>query len=129
MLILMDTIYSIKPELRHRPTHHHSINRLWFFQIFAPITCLPEELLCQILLIIIDNASHSPFLLMRVSKHWHSIITGIWASLKLGTTMPRGAVTRNLERNQLLDVVIDTEFDHGDFTPSEGAYQAILAAI
>jgi len=35
-----------------------------------------------------------------------------------------------LERNQLfLDVFDDTEIDRGDPTPSEGAYQAIFAAI
>ena len=43
--------------------------------------------------------------------------------------MPTDAITTKLERNQLLDVVINTEFDHGHFTPSEGAYQAILAAM
>jgi len=35
-----------------------------------------------------------------------------------------------LERNQwLLDIVVDTEIDRGDFTPSEGAYKAIFAAF
>ena len=129
--ILMDIIYSINPEPRHRLAcnlWHHS-NCWWLIQIIAPITRLPEELLHQILLIIIDNAIHSPFLLMQVSKHWHSIVTGIWASLKLGTTTPRNAVTRRLKRNQLLDVVIDTEFDHGDFTPTERTYRGIFAAM
>ena len=128
---LMDIIYSINPEHHHRFARHlwdHS-KHWWLVQIIAPITRLPQELLQQIFLIIVDNASHSRFVLMRVSKYWHSIVTGIWASLKLGTTTPRDAVTRKLERNQLFDVVIDTEFDRHDFTPSEGAYQAILVAI
>ena len=52
---------------------------------------------------------------------------GIWAALKLGT---RDAVTRKVARNPwLLDIMVDTEIDRGDFTPSEGAYEAIFAAI
>ena len=129
---LMDIIYSIKPEYRHRLScdlWRHSQHR-WFIQIFVPITRLPEELLHHILLIIIDNDSHSPLVLMQVSKLWYTIVNGIWGSLNLGTTTPTVAVTKKLERNQrLLDVVIDTEFDHDDFAPSEDAYQAILAAI
>ena len=67
---------------------------------------------------------------MRVSKLWYTIVTGICALFKLGTITPRDAVARTLEWNQwLLDVVIDTEFDRGDFTPPQGAYWAILAAI
>ena len=126
---LMDIIYSIKLECRHRLAHdlwHHS-EYWWLIQIIVPITRIPQELLHRILLISISDASDSPFVLMRVSKLWHSTVTGIWASLKLGTTTPRDAVTR---RNQLLlDVVIDTEFDRDHFTPSEGPYQAIFAAI
>ena len=129
---LMDIIYSIELRQRHRLARdlwRHS-KHWWLIQIIAPITRLPQELLHQILLIVIDNASDSPFVLMRVSKHWHSTVTSIWASLKLGTTTPMDAVMTKLERNQwLLDVVIDTEFDRGDFTPSEGAYQAIFAAM
>jgi len=55
---------------------------------------------------------------------------GIWAPLKLGTRTPRDAVTRKVARNPwLLDIMVDTEIDRGDFTPSEGAYEAIFAAI
>jgi len=44
--------------------------------------------------------------------------------------MPRDAVTSKLERNpSLLDVVVDTEIDRGDSTPSEAAFEAIFAAI
>ena len=131
---LMEIFYSIKPERRHRlardlwchPQHW------WFIQIIVPITRLPQESLHQILLVIIDNihASHSPLVLMRVSKLWYNIVTGIWGSLKLGTTTPRDAVMRKLERNPwFLDVVINTVFDRGDVTQSEGPYQAILTAI
>ena len=129
---LMDIICSIEPEHRRAHARHlwHRSIHWWLIQIITPITRLPQELLHQILLNIISNASDSPFVLMRVSKYWHSIVTGIWASLTLGTATPRDAVTTKLERNQwLLDVAIDTEFDHGDFTPSEGAYQAIFAAM
>ncbi len=129
---LMDIIYSIKPENRHCLAHkvwHHS-EHWWLIQIIAPITRLPQELLHQILLILIDNANHSPLVLTRVSKLWYTTVAGIWASLKLGTTTPRDAVTRKLERNQqILDVVVDTEVDRGDMTPSVDAYQAIFAAI
>ena len=130
---LMNIIYSIKPENRlfTRDLWRHS-KHWWFIQIIAPITRLPQELLQQVLLIIIDdiNAGDSPLALMRVSKRWYTIVTGIWASLNLGTTTPRDAVTRKLERNQwLLDVVVDTDIDRGHFTLSNGAYQAIFAAI
>ena len=132
---LMDIIYSIEPKYLHcltralwrRPQHW------WLVQIIAPITRLPQELVHHVLLIIIDNinASDSPSVLIRVSKLWYTIVTGIWASLKLGTITPRDAATRKLERNPwFLDVMIDTEFDRGaDLPPSEGPYQAIFAAI
>ena len=131
---LMDIIHSIKPENRHYFARNarqlSKLKHWWFIQIIAPITRLPQELLQQILLVIIDNDSDSHSVLMRVSKHWYNIVTGFWASLKLGTTTPRDAVTRKLERNQwLLDVVVDTEIDRGDFTLPSGAYQAIFAAI
>jgi hypothetical protein len=87
-------------------------------QIIIPISRLPLELLQQILLIIIDNTNDSPLVLMQVSKLWHDTVTGIWASLKLGTTTPTDVITRKLERKQwLLDVVIDTEIDRGHLTP------------
>jgi len=130
---LMSIINSLGPEYRQRlasdlsPTCH---KYWWFIQIIAPITRLPSELLQQILLIIIDNASNSPLVLMRVSNLWYTIVTGIWASLRLGATTPKNAITSKLERNQwLLDVLVDTEIDRGQFTPSEDAYQAIFAAI
>ena len=131
---LMDIIYSIEPDYRQSIAHEIPINSLqeywWFIQIVTPITHLPPELLHQILLIIIDDASHSPVVLMRVSRLWYTIVTGIWASLKLGTTTPKDVVTNKLEKNQrFLDVSVDTEFDRGNFTPSETAYDAIFAAI
>jgi hypothetical protein len=130
-LILLDIIYSIKPDHLHRLAHNlWQTSHKWFTEIIAPITRLPPELLHQILLIVIDDASHSPLLLMRVSKLWYTIVTGIWAPLKLGTTTPRNAITRKLERNPwLLDLLIDTEMDRSQFIPSEDAYQAIFAAI
>ena len=131
--IFMDIIYSIEPNSRHRlarllwPSCH---KYWWFIQIIAPITRLPQELLQQILLIIVDNASDSPFVLMRVSKLWYTTVTSFWASLKLGTTTPKNAITNKLERNQwFLDVSVDTEIDRGNLTASEGPYQAIFAAI
>ena len=132
---LVVIIDSIIPNYRPRLARHlwpSSHKYWWFIQIIAPITRLPPELLQQILLIIIDNdnANHSPLVLMQVSKFWYTIVTGIWASLKLGTTTPKNAITLKLERNQwLLDVLVDTEIDRGHFTSSEGAYQAIFAAI
>ena len=129
---LMDIIYSIGPQVRHRLAHDlwHRSRHWWLIQIIVPITRLPQELLHQILLITIDNASDSHLVLMRVSKHWYTIVTDIWASLKLGTTTPRDIVIRKLERGQsVLDVVIDTELDRDDFTKSQGAYQSIFAAM
>jgi len=133
---LKDIIYSIEPDHRHALASHlyydsHTIQKYWWLiQIITPVTRLPPELLQQVLLFIIDEASDSPLALMLVCKHWHAIVTGIWASLNLGTTTPMDAVTTKLKRNQwVLDVVVDTEIDRGHSTPSEGAYQAIFAAI
>ena len=96
----------------------------------APITRLPLELLQEIFLIIIDEASGPPLGLVLVCKYWHTIVTSIWASLNLGTRTPKDAVTRKLERNQwLLDVVVDTDSDRGDSTPSNDDFEAIFAAI
>ena len=96
----------------------------------APIIRLPFELLHQIFLIIIDDTSGSPLALMLVCKQWHIIVTRIWASLNLGTTTPIDAVKSKLERGQsLLDIVVDTDSDRGDFTPSDSAFEAIFAAI
>jgi hypothetical protein len=133
---LMDIIYSIEPHHLHTLAHdlwRHSRTRQeywWLIQIIVPITWLPQELLQQIFLIIIDNASHSPLVLMLVSKYWYTTVTGIWAPLSLGTRTPRVAVTTKLQRNQCpLDVSVDTEFDRADSTPSEGDYEAIFAAM
>ena len=120
--------------------HHNGIaHQLWdhspegrdeyscIIDVIAPITRLPFELLRQIFLIIIDETSSPP---MLVCKHWHSILTSTWASLKLGTRTPMDVVARKLERNQwLLDVVVDTDSDRDDFTPSDSAFEAIFAAI
>jgi hypothetical protein len=133
---LMQIIDSIEPDYRQSLACHlyrrsHTIQQYWWLiQIFTPITRLPPELLQLIFLFVIDEASDSPLVLMRVCKHWYAIVAGIWASLKLGTTTPIDAVAAKLERNQwFLDVVFDTEIDRGHFTPSEDAYQAIFAAI
>jgi hypothetical protein len=130
---LMKIIYSIRPHHRYslaRHLHRRSQETWWLIQIIAPITRLPIELLYQNFLIIIDQASGPPLVLMQVCKHWHTIVTSIWASLELGTTTPKDAVTRKLERNQwFLDILLDTESDRGHFAQSEGAYEAIFAAI
>ena len=133
---LMDIIYSIKPYHRRRLARElsHSAYTLqkfrWLIQIVTPITRLPLELLHQILLIIIDNTSHSPLVLMRVCRLWYTIVTGIWAPLKLGTTTSIDVITNKLERNPwFLDVSVDTNSDHGHFTPSVVPYSAIFAAI
>ena len=94
----------------------------------APITRLPLELLHQIFLIVIDEASGPPLGLMLVCRDWHAVVTSIWASLNLGTRTPIDAVTSKLERNQwILDIVVDTDSDRGG--PSGGAFEAIFAAI
>ena len=96
----------------------------------APIARLPFELLRQIFLVIIDEARSSPSALMLVCKLWHTIVTSIWASINLGTRTPLDTVIKKVERNQwLLDIVIDTDSDRGDFTPSDSAFEALFAAI
>ena len=108
-----------------------SLDDYWcIIQFITPITHLPIELLHQIFLAIIEETSGPPLALMLVCKQWHDIVVTIWSSLSLGTTTPIDAVARKLERNQwLLDIVVDTDSDRGDFTPSGGAFQAIFAAI
>jgi len=123
---LMEIIYSLKGVngLRLNPQNW------WLIQLITPITRLPPELLQQILLIVIDKANHSPLPLMQVSKLWYTMVTGAWASLRLGPTTPKNAITSKLERNQwIVDVLVDTEIDRGHFIPAEGVYQAFFAAI
>jgi hypothetical protein len=126
-------IYSIRPHHRYslaRHLHHCSQKYWWLIQIIAPIRRLPRELLQHIFLIIIDEASGPPLVLTRVCRYWYTTVTSIWASLNLGITTPKDAVTKKLERNQwLLDISVDTESDRGDITQLEGAYEAIFAAI
>jgi hypothetical protein len=108
----------------------HRQDYWWLVQIITPIIRLPPELLQQIFLVIIDSVNDSPLVLMRVCKYWYNIITGIWASIKLGTSTSKNAITRKLERKQwLLDVQVDTKIDRGHFTAPEGAYQGIFAAM
>ena len=79
---------------------------------------------------IINETSDPPLGLMLVCKRWHDIVTAIWLSLNLGTRTPIDAVAEKLERNQwLLDIVVDTDSDRGDSTPSDSTFEAILAAI
>ena len=121
--------YGVGHDLWHRsPETRAEYSCITHF--IAPVTRLPFELLHHIFLIIIDELSSPPEALMLVCKHWNAIVTTIWASLNLGTRTPMGAVTRKLKRNQwLLDIVVDTDADRGDFTPSIGAFEAIFAAI
>ena len=116
----------------HRLWHHSRETRDEYSSLIhfiAPITHLPLELLRQIFLIIINEASSPPLALMLVCKHWHAIVTTLWVSLNLGTRTPMGAIRRKLERNQWLDIVVDTDSDRGDFTPSDRAFESIFAAM
>ena len=137
-LVDLGKIRLILSSLNHSGVAH----RLWYrsldrkdeyssiIHFIAPITRLPLELLQQIFLIIIDEGSGSPLGLILVCKHWRAIVTRMWASLNLGTRTPIDTVTSKLERSQwLLDVVVDTDTDRGDFTPSDGTFEAIFAAI
>jgi hypothetical protein len=131
---LKKIIYSLEPDHRYLLADHlhrrRSQEYWWLTQIVTPITRLPIELLQQIFLITIDEASGPPLVLLRVCKYWYTIVTGIWASLELGIATPKDVVTKKLERNQrLLDILVDTESDRGHFIPSRGAYGAILAVI
>jgi len=131
---LKDIIYSISPYHRQRLARSlrwRNSQKYWLLiQILVPVTRLPSELLQQILLFIIDEASDPPLALMLVCKHWYTTVTSIWASIKLQTSTSTAAVTSKLQRNpRFLDISVDTEIDHGDSTPSEAAYEAIFAAI
>jgi len=133
---LKDIIYSIDPDDRRWLAHRlwrssHTLQEYWWLiQIVVPITRLPPKLLQQILLIITDEASDTPLVLMLVCKHWCTIVTGVWASLRLATTTPSNTVKRKLERNPwVLDILVDTVIDRGSPTPWEGPYEAIFAAI
>ena len=112
----------------HSPQTQHEYS--WLFHIIAPITRLPPELLQQILLIVIDEVSDSPSVLMHVCKHWNSMVTSIWASLKLGTKTTKDEVILKLEGNQWLwHILVDTEMDRGDFvSPCEAIFTVIEAA-
>ena len=129
---IIDSTLAIEPDYRPQLTRHlwgHS-EYWWLIQILTPVTRLPLELLQTILSPIIDDASNPPLELMLVCKHWCTTVTGVRAPLKLGTRTPKDAMTSKLERiPSFLDVVVDTEIDRGDFTPSETAYEAIFAAI
>ena len=99
-------------------------------QSITPIARLPFELLRHIFLIVIDAASSPPSCLVLVCNHWHAIVTSLWASLNLGTRTPPSVFASKLARSQwLLDIVVDTDSDRGDFIPSDGAFGAIFAAI
>jgi len=126
---IIDSIDSPHRRWLARNLWRHS-EHWWLIQIIVPVTRLPLELLQSILSTIIDDASGPPLALMLVCKPWYSVVAGIWASLSLGTRTPRYAVTKKLERiPRFLDIVVDTEIDRGDFTPLEGAYEGIFAAI
>ena len=109
--------------------HHSRDEYSCIIHFIAPITHLPPELLRHILFIIIDEASCPPLVLMLICKYWHAIVTSIWASLNLGTTTPVRVVTKKLERNPWLDIVVDTNSDRGDFTPSADDFEAIFVAM
>jgi hypothetical protein len=132
---LRGIIYSIESKHRDgiarrlRCGSHTLKGHWWFTQILMPINRLPTELLHRILLITVDEASNSPLVLMRVCKHWQFVVTGIWAPLKLTTRTPKDAVTKLGKNQWFLDILVDTEIDRGDFTQSEGAHEAIFAAI
>ena len=97
--------------------------------VITPIARLPFNLLRQIFRIIIDETRGPPLVLLIVCKHWHDIVTSIWASFNLRTRTPIGAVASKLEGNQWLDIMVDTESDRSDIISSEGAFEAIFAAI
>ena len=109
----------------HSPQTKHEYS--WSFQIIAPITCLLLKLLQQNFLIVINEVNDLPLVLMHVCKHWHAVVTDIWASLRLGTKTTKDDIIQKLERNQwLLDILVDTEMDCDDFASS---YKAIFTVI
>jgi len=68
----------------------------------------------------LDASIHS----LVYHRYWYLGIT------QAGSNNPKECHHKQLERNPwLLDVLVDTEFDRNDFTPSGGSHQAIFAAI
>ena len=118
-------LYGVANDLWHRSLETRD-EYSCIIHFIAPITRLPFELLLQIFLIIIDETYGPPSELMLVCKHWYAVVTSICVSLNLGTTTPIDAVKRN---QWLLDIVVDTDSDRGAFAPSEGAFEAIFAAM
>jgi hypothetical protein len=101
---LKKIIYSIKPDHRYSLAgllRRCSQEYWWLIQIVTPITRLPTELLHQIFLVVIDETSHSPLVLMQVCKHWHAIVTTIWGSLNLGTRTPKDAVITEVRKKSM----------------------------
>jgi len=123
--------YKVQVERDLWPRHRQDY--WWLSQIITPITRLPPEILQQIFLILIDDDNDSPLVLMLVSKYWYNVVTGFWASLKLGTTTTKEAVIEKLERNQrLLDVAVNTNIGLYDAPINfniRDAYQGIFAAM
>ena len=108
-------------------TKHEYLSVLHFL---APITQLPSELLEQIFLLIINDATQPSSPLMVVCRKWHGHMSSLWASLNLGTRTAMDAFTRKLERNpRLLDIVVDTGIGCGDLGLSKDVYEVIFAAI
>jgi hypothetical protein len=127
-----DIIYSLVRDLwpavtRQSPSTQPEHAYLRVLHITSPISRLPPELLHHIFLFIIDEV---PQTLLSVCTQWYNIVTGLWASLNLGTRTTRSSVETKLKRNPWrLDIVINTESDHGDLSPSVDAYESIFAAI
>lgn len=127
-----DSLYSLVRDLWHAvtrdsPSTQSELEYSRVLHITAPITRLPPELLRYVFLIIIDEA---PQMLLSVCRDWYNIVTGLWASLNLGTKTTRDSVTKKMERNpRRLDIIVNTEVDRGDLGPSMGAYESIFAAI
>ena len=90
---------SIESDHCHKPTRILGLNSSqikhkysWWIHFLTPITHLPLELLQQILLIVIDEMSDPLSVLMHMCKYWHTVVTSIWASLKLRTKMTKDDV-------------------------------------
>jgi hypothetical protein len=93
---LQDELRSQTERLRRECTEAEAL-----FSALGPIYRLPVELLSEMFRIAVQEGSHSPANLMRVSRLWHGVAIGLaplWSKLKLRKFTESGRVERWLER-------------------------------
>ena len=127
--ILHDELRSQIERLRHECAKAEAS----FFTL-GPIYRLPVELLSDVFRIVVQEGSHSPAHLMRVSRLWHDIAIGLsalWSKLKLGRLADPERVELWLERTGKwpLQVEIDIAGVLRGSPCVDGSYRALSATF